>query len=51
VIAVPTTYPVAELKQADVLVKRLSDVRVTTANTTGRQAIHLEILLPDGSSR
>ncbi len=51
VIAVPTTYPVAELKEADFLIKRLSDLRVTTANATGRQAIHLEILLPDSASR
>jgi sugar-phosphatase len=51
VIAVPTTYPIAKLKDADFLIRRLSDLRVTTANTAGRQAIHLEILLPESSSR
>ncbi|MGZ4826406.1 MAG: HAD family hydrolase [Terriglobales bacterium] len=46
VIAVPTTYPVNQLGEADVIIKRLSDLRITTANTPGRQAVHLEILLP-----
>ena len=46
VIAVPTTYPVRQLGEADVIIKRLSDLRITTANTPGRQAVHLEILLP-----
>lgn len=46
VIAVPTTYPVHQLGEADVIIKRLSDLRITTANTPGRQAVHLEILLP-----
>ncbi len=46
VIAVPTTYSADELRRADVLVKRLSDLRVTVANIPGRQAIHLELLVP-----
>ncbi len=46
VIAVPTTYPVEELRHADVLIKRLSDLRVTVANIPGGQAVHLELLLP-----
>ncbi len=46
VIAVPTTYRMEELAEADVLVKRLSDLRITVANTPGRQAIHLELLVP-----
>jgi sugar-phosphatase len=46
VIAVPTTYPVHDLGESDVIIKRLSDLRITTANTPGRQAVHLEILLP-----
>jgi mannitol-1-/sugar-/sorbitol-6-phosphatase len=46
VIAVPTTYPVEELRAANVLLKRLSDLRVTTVNIPGRQAIHLELLVP-----
>jgi sugar-phosphatase len=46
VIAVPTTYAVDELRHADVLLKRLSDLRLTVANTPGRQAIHLELLVP-----
>jgi len=47
VIGVPTTYPVEQLGEANVLVKRLSDLRLTTASIPGRQAIHLEILVPD----
>ena len=46
VIAVPTTYDVSELTEADVLLKRLSDLRVVVANTPGRQALHLELLIP-----
>jgi sugar-phosphatase len=46
VIAVLTTYPAAELGEADFVVKRLSDLRVAVANTSGRQAIHLELLIP-----
>jgi sugar-phosphatase len=46
VIAVPTTYPPAELREADFVIKRLSDLRVAVANTPGRQAIHLELLIP-----
>jgi mannitol-1-/sugar-/sorbitol-6-phosphatase len=46
VIAVPTTYAMEELGEADVLIKRLSDLRVTVANAPGRQAIHLELLVP-----
>ncbi len=46
VIAVPTTYPAEELTAADVLLKRLSDLRITTVNIPGRQAIHLELLVP-----
>lgn len=45
-IAVPTTFPIAELRHADLLIKRLSDLRLTVANTPGRQAIHLELLIP-----
>jgi mannitol-1-/sugar-/sorbitol-6-phosphatase len=46
VIAVPTTYPFEQLGEADVIIKRLSDLRITAANTTGRQAMHLELLVP-----
>lgn len=45
VIAVPTTYPAAELGEADVLIQRLSDLRVVFANTPGRQANFLNILI------
>lgn len=46
VIAVPTTYPAAELTAADAVLKRLSDLRLTTVNIPGRQALRLELLLP-----
>jgi sugar-phosphatase len=46
VIAVPTTYPAAELGEADVLIQQLSDLRVVFANTPGRRASHLDILIP-----
>jgi sugar-phosphatase len=46
VIAVPTTYAAEELAAADVLLRRLSDLRVTTVNIPGRQAIHLELIVP-----
>lgn len=46
VIAVPTTYPAAELGEADVLIQRLSDLRVVFATTPGRQASYLDILVP-----
>jgi sugar-phosphatase len=46
VIAVPTTYPFEQLGEADIVIKRLSDLRLTAANTPGRQAIHLELLVP-----
>jgi sugar-phosphatase len=46
VIAVPTTYAVDELVQADVLIPRLSDLRLAVANTPGLQAIHLDLLVP-----
>lgn len=49
VIAVPTTYPAAELGEADVLIQRLSDLRVVFANTPGRQANHLDILISSRS--
>ncbi|MGI9102476.1 MAG: HAD family hydrolase [Terriglobales bacterium] len=45
-IAVPTTYAAEELRQADVLLKRLSDLRVSLVNIPGRQAVHLELLAP-----
>jgi sugar-phosphatase len=46
VICVPTTYDIAELTESDALLKRLSDLRVVVANTPGRQALHLQLLLP-----
>jgi sugar-phosphatase len=46
VIALPTTYPSEQLGEADIVIKRLSDLRLTTANTPGRQAMHLELLVP-----
>ncbi len=46
VIAVPTTYPAKELTAADVPLKRLSDLRATVVSLPGRQAIHLELLVP-----
>ena len=46
VIAIPTTYPVAQLSGADHVIKRLSDLRVTVTNTSGRQNVRLEILVP-----
>lgn len=45
-IAVPTTYPVEQLRHADILIQRLSDLRVALANLPGRQAVHLELLIP-----
>ncbi len=46
VLAVPTTYVIEDLREADVILKRLSDLRVAVANLPGRQAIHLELLIP-----
>lgn len=46
VIAVPTTYRFEELGEADVLIRRLSDLRVAAANPPGRRAIHLEVRVP-----
>jgi sugar-phosphatase len=47
VIAVPTTYSAAELEAADFLIRRLSDLRVTTTNTPGWQNVRLQIRFPD----
>lgn len=49
VIGVPTTYAAAEIAAADYVVKRLSDLRVTVTNTSGRQNVRLEITLPTNS--
>jgi sugar-phosphatase len=46
VIAVPTTYSREEISEADYVASRLSDLRLTVANTPSRQNIRLEILLP-----
>ncbi len=46
VFAVPTTYVIEDLREADVILKRLSDLRVAVVNLPGRQAIHLELLIP-----
>ena len=48
VIGVATTYAADEIADADYVVKRLSDLRVTTTNTSGRQNVRLEILIPTG---
>lgn len=46
VIAVPTTYPVEQISGADYVIKRLSDLRVSVTNSSGRQNM-LEILVPN----
>ncbi len=46
VLAVPATYAVEALRQADVVLKRLSDLRLAVANLPGRQAMHIELLIP-----
>ncbi len=46
VIAVPTTYSRDAIAEADYVVNRLSDLRLTVTNTSGRQNIRIEILLP-----
>ena len=46
VIGIPTTYSLAEIAEADYVVDRLSDLRVAVTNTTGRQNVRLEILVP-----
>jgi len=46
VIAIPTTYSREAICGADYVIRRLSDLRVTTTNTAGRQNVRLEILVP-----
>ena len=49
VIAVGSTYAREEIAEADYVVKRLSDLRLTVTNTTGRQNVRIEILVPQFS--
>lgn len=46
VIGVATTYSPDAIAMADFVVKRLSDLRIAVTNTSGRQNVRLEILLP-----
>lgn len=46
VIAIASTYATEAIAEADYVVKRLSDLRVTVTNTSGRQNVRLEILVP-----
>jgi sugar-phosphatase len=43
-IAIPTTYPVEELRHADVLLQRLSDLRLTVVGAPDGHTIRLELL-------
>ena len=49
VIAVAATYSREVIGEADYVVNRLSDLRLTVTNTSGRQNLRLEILIPGGS--
>ncbi|MBZ5567425.1 MAG: HAD family hydrolase [Acidobacteriia bacterium] len=46
VVALPTTYALEELRHADVLIMRLSDIHLAVTAAPGREAIHLELLAP-----
>ena len=50
VIGVPTTYSRDAIAEADYVVNRLSDLRLAVTNTTGRQIVRLEILVPSSES-
>jgi len=49
VIGIASTYPREAIAEADYVVRRLSDLRLTVTNTSGRQNVRLEILLPVAS--
>lgn len=49
VIGIASTYAREAIAEADYVVKRLSDLRVTTSNARGRQNMRLEMLVPSES--
>ncbi len=50
VIGVAATYGAEAIREADYIVKRLSDLRATVTNTTGRQNVRLELIVPNKTS-
>jgi sugar-phosphatase len=46
VIAVPSTYSREAVAEADYVINRLSDLRLTVTNTSGRQNVRIEIIMP-----
>ncbi len=45
-IGIRSTYPREAIAEADYVVNRLSDLRLTATNTSGRQNVRLELLIP-----
>ena len=51
VIGIPNTYGRDAIGEADYVVNRLSDLRLTVTNTSGRQNVRIEILVPTTNNK